>query len=317
MRRDRIFAIALILLCLVSAFGNWLGGSVSETTSSGNLSSALPADVALFDIYGGISDRTESGLFSSGSGVSSNAIISGIRRAREDDVKAILLRINSPGGTAAASQAIFDELMRAREETDIQIVASLGDVAASGGYFVASAAHHIVTNPTTVTGSIGVIIRTQNLSSLLDKVGVANSTIQSGQYKDILSPYRSPKPGETELLQGIVTESYQQFLDSIVAGRDISLEKLKPLADGRIFTGTQAQKAGLADSLGNYADALDKVAELAKITGEPRVRNYGKGEGLLRQILSDSLSISLEQWLPGYQQARFASSEKVPLALME
>lgn len=315
MRRDRIFAIALITLCFISAFGNWLGGSIRE--SSSELTSALPAEVALFDIYGGISDSAAPGLLGGSTGVSSNSVIAGIRKARKDDVKAILLRINSPGGTAAASQAIFDELMRAREETDMQIVASLGDVAASGGYFVASAAHHIVTNPTTVTGSIGVIIRTQNLSPLLDKVGVENSTVQSGEYKDILSPYRNPKPAETELLQGIVTESYQQFLNSIVAGRDISLEKLKPLADGRIFTGTQAQKAGLADSLGNYADALDKVAELAKIDGEPRVRDYLKGGGVLQRVLGNSLSLSLEQLLPGYQQARFSSSQKVPLALME
>ncbi len=316
MRRDRIFAIALIALCFISAFGNWLGGNLEK--SSVKLSSPLPAQVALFDIYGGISDSAASGgVLSRSSGVSSNAVIAGIRKAREDDVKAILLRINSPGGTAAASQAIYDELMRARKETDIQIVASLGDVAASGGYFVASAAHHIVTNPTTVTGSIGVIIRTQNLSPLLDKVGVENSTIQSGEYKDILSPYRNPKPAETELLQGIVTESYQQFLNSIVAGRDISLEKLKPLADGRIFTGIQAQKAGLADSLGNYADALDQVAELAKIEGEPRVRDYMRGGGVLQRVLGNSLSISLDQLLPGYQQTRFSSSQKVPLALME
>ena len=153
--------------------------------------------------------------------------------------------------------------------------------------------------------------------SLLDKVGVENSTIQSGEYKDILSPYRNPKPAETQLLQGIVTESYQQFLNSIVAGRDISLEKLKPLADGRIFTGIQAQKAGLADSLGNYADALDQVAELAKIEGEPRVRDYMRGGGVLQRVLGNSLSISLDQLLPGYQQTRFSSSQKVPLALME
>lgn len=311
MRRDRIFAIALIALCLIAALGNWLGGA--PTSTSTELSTALPAEVALFDLYGGISDSKDSSLLGSSSGVSSNDVIAGIRKARRDKVKAILLRINSPGGTAAASEAIYDELMRARKETDIQIVASLGDVAASGGYYVASAAHHIVANPATITGSIGVIIRTQNVSSLLDKVGVESSTIQSGQYKDILSPYRNPKPGETELLQGIVTDSYRQFLDAIVAGREISMEKLKPLADGRIFTGTQAQEAGLVDSLGNYADALDQVAKLAKIKGEPQVRDYLEGEGVLNRILGTTL----DQWLPGYQQARFARWQKIPLALME
>lgn len=310
MRIERIFALIIAIACVVTAVGNWFGGAAPHATVSSR-SSDGKADIALLEVYDAISDSATGGPFSSGVGTNANNLIRDIRRARQDQVKAILLLINSPGGTAAASQAIYDELMRVRRETNIKIVAGLGDVAASGGYFVASAANHIVANPTTVTGSIGVIIRTQNLSSLLDRIGVKSSTVQSGQYKDILSPFRETKPAEQVILEGIVMDSYQQFLNAIVAGRDISLNELKPLADGRIFTGTQALKAKLVDSLGNSHTALDKTAELANIKGEPSVRNYSAGN------VWESFFPSFESMIPGYQQAKLARWNKIPLALME
>ena len=178
---------------------------------------------------------------------------------------------------------------------------------------MASAAHHIVANPASVTGSIGVIIRTRNVSSLLDKIGVKSDSIKSGQYKDILSPYRENTTDERDLLQAIVNESYDQFLQAIVEGRGMPLKELKPLADGRIYTGTQAQKVELVDSLGNYSDALAKAAELAKIKGEPVVRNY---TGVVNPF-SAFFSTSLEQLLPGYQDAQLNRWHKIPLMLME
>jgi len=312
-RLERIFALILVITCLITAVGNWLDQSppqrardnVAAPSSSGR------ADIALLEVYGPIADNLAGGPLSNSSGTNANDLIRKIQRAREDNVKAILLAINSPGGTAAASQAIYDELMRVRNETKIKIVASLGDVAASGGYFVASAAHHIVANPASITGSIGVIIRTQNLSSLLGKLGVESGTIQSGEYKDILSPFRDTKPAEEAILQGVVQDSYQQFLNSIVAGRNISLEQLKPLADGRIFTGSQALAANLVDSLGNYHKAVDKTAELANIKGEPRLRNYTSGN------VWESFFPRLESLLPGYQQIQQARWYKIPLTLMQ
>lgn len=316
MRIDRILALFLVVLCLVASVGNWLSNAKPGSSSApSGMSATGSTDVALINVYGLIGDTAPSSPFSGSAGASSTALIRAVRRAREDNVKAILLRINSPGGTASAAQAVYEELMRTRKETRIKIVASLGDVAASGGYYIASAAHHIVANPASLTGSIGVIVRTQNLSSLLDKVGVEVGTVQSGQYKDILSPYRQTTPEERKLLEGIVTESYQQFLGAIAAGREMSLEKVKPWADGRVFTGTQAQKIELVDSLGNYTDAVDKTAEIAKIKGKPKVRKYtGSGwPGSLDQLFSSSL----EQFIPGVQQARIAQWHKIPLTLME
>ena len=314
MRLNRILALALVTLCLIAALGNWLGGSVD-----GKNKAKGSANVALINIYGAISDAASGGPFSSGDGANANQLIDEIERAREDKgIKAILLRINSPGGTAAASQAVYEELMRTRKETDVKIIASLGDVAASGGYYIASAAHHIIANPSSVTGSIGVIVRTQNVSSLLDKIGVQTSTIQSGPLKDILSPFRDTKPEERQILQSVVNESYQQFLEAIVAGRDMPIEKLKPLADGRIYTGTQAKEKNLVDSLGNYHDALETTAELANISGEPKVRDFGKSklfEGF-GPFLSSSLGQGLPQeWLSS--EAQWTRWHKIPLTLME
>ncbi|NCJ06498.1 signal peptide peptidase SppA [Synechococcales cyanobacterium C] len=312
MRLDRILALMLVVVCLVAALGNWLSGT-TPSRSAGFGSGLQQADVALIDVYGIISDTAAGGFGADDAGA--NNLIRAVRRAREDEVKAILLRINSPGGTASASQAVYEELMRTRQETDIKIVASLGDVAASGGYYVASAAEHIVANPATVTGSIGVIVRTQNVSSLLDKIGVTTSTVQSGQYKDILSPFRDPTADERALVQGIVSESYQQFLDAIAAGRDLSIDTLRPLADGRIFTGSQAVTLELVDSLGNSTDALNKATELAGIDGEPVVRNYSSTfwPGSLGAFLSTTLS----EWLPGYQNLKTAQWNWIPLTLME
>ncbi len=313
MRLDRLIALVLIIVCFAAAIGNWvLGPSLRSAAQVKN-----NPDIALIEIYGGISDGPGGGSpFSSSSAANVNTLIEAIDKARKDDVKAILLHINSPGGTAAASEAIYHELMRTRKETDIKIVASLGDVAASGGYYIASAAHHIVANPATLTGSIGVIIRTQNVSTLLDKLGVQSKSFQSGKFKDILSPFRNTTADEQQLLETIVADSYQQFLEAIVAGRQLPMSEVKSLADGRIFTGNQAKTAKLVDSLGNYQDAIQETAKLAKIKGEPNIQNYtrnlsGSLLGRLLPLSSSSLDRHFERWV--------ATEEwnKVPLALME
>ncbi len=313
MRFDRLLATTLIVICLVAAIGNWLIGSSFQTSERNKAS----VDIALMDVYGSISDAANSGPFGGSDGANATTLLESIRQARQDKVKAILLRINSPGGTAAAAQSVYTELMRARKETKIKIVASLGDLTASGGYYVASAANHIVANPSTLTGSIGVIMHTQNFSPLLDKLGVQPGTVQSGRFKDILSPYRSTTEDERKILQGIVSDSYEQFLASIVEGRNISLAELRPLADGRIFTGAQAKKLKLVDSLGNYRDAVKKTAELIQVKGEPKVRNY-TNKSLSGSLLGRLLPFSVGPMLPsGPSELKAQNWNKVPLALME
>lgn len=315
MRTDRILAALVVAGSVLAASAAWVAGPSREASIDlkGTLGGDGTANVALIDVYGTISDTSDSGFFSSGEGASANRLIAAIRDAEKDGVKAILLRINSPGGTAAASQAVYQELMRVRKDGKITIVAAMGDVAASGGYYIAAAADHVTALPATTTGSIGVIMRLQNVSGLMDKLGVTSSTVQSGPHKDILSPFRAPTESERAILQQQVTETYNQFLSDISEGRKMPLDKLRPLADGRIYTGSQAQQVGLVDSLGNWRIALAKAGELAGIKGEPTVSNYsepGFWKGLVPR-----LEMRLFGLLPTGNSVEMPV--KVPLTLME
>lgn len=187
-------------------------------------------------------------------------------------VKAILLRIDSPGGGVAASQEIYDQVKRLREEKQKKVVVSMGSVAASGGYYVACGADKIVANPGTITGSIGVIAEWVNYGNLLKWAQMKPEVIKSGEFKDVGNPTREITPKEREYLQSLIDQMLNQFINAVAEGRkDLSRERVKELADGRVFTGEEALKQGLVDQLGGYEVALKTAAELAGIKGEPSV----------------------------------------------
>ncbi len=186
-----------------------------------------------------------------------------------DSVKAIIVRIDSPGGSVSPSQEIYEELTKLRE--DKKIVVSMGSVAASGGYYIASAAHKIYANPGTITGSIGVIVESANMEELLDKIGLKSVVIKSGKYKDILSPTRKIKEEERKLIQEVIDNIHSQFITAVAEGRNLDYNAVREIADGRIMTGEQARELGLVDELGNLHDAVDAAADLAGIEGTPDV----------------------------------------------
>ncbi len=187
------------------------------------------------------------------------------------DIKAIILRINSPGGSVAAVQEIYSEIIKLRTEKNKVFIASMGDVAASGGYYIASACDKIVANPGTITGSIGVLLEIGNVQELFKKIGLKVEIIKSGKHKDSGSIFRELTQEEKEMFQGLVQEAYNQFIDAIVQGRKMEKEKLLKLADGRVYTGSQAVSCGLVDKLGNDRTAIELAKELAKISGEPKI----------------------------------------------
>lgn len=200
----------------------------------------------------------------------SDRIVQQIKRLRKMRVKAVVIRINSPGGTIGACQEIVEEIWKLKE-AGIPVVASMGDVAASGGYYVASVCDKIILNPGTMTGSIGVMMGSSNLEELLDKVGIKPEIIKSGKYKDMGAYYRGFTDEERSMIQDMVDDTYSQFINTISRGRNISMEKLEPLAQGQIFTGSQAVENGLADEIGNLNTALDVVRKLAGIKGECQI----------------------------------------------
>lgn len=186
-------------------------------------------------------------------------------------VKAIVLRIDSPGGGVVPSQEIYDAVKRVRNKSNKAVVASMGTVAASGGYYIASATDRIMANPGTLTGSIGVIMEMANFEGLLKKIGVEGVVVKSGRFKDIGSPLRKMSDEDRQLLQAVMDDVHQQFIQAVAEGRSLDIAEVQPLADGRIFTGRQAKEAKLVDELGDLDDAIRLAADLAGIEGEPRV----------------------------------------------
>jgi len=191
--------------------------------------------------------------------------------AEKDEVKSLVLEINSPGGSVGAVQELHSQLLRIRQEKGKPVVALLGDVAASGGYYLAAACDKVVAHPGTLTGSIGVIFQVGNVEGLLGKVGVKVEPIKSGRLKDIGSSVRPMTAEERALLQGLIDDAYSQFFEAVRTGRRLDPEKLKLLADGRIFTGRQAKENGLVDELGDSHVALKLAGSLGGIVGEPKV----------------------------------------------
>ncbi len=195
-------------------------------------------------------------------------VLKAFKTIEEKEFPALLLRIDSPGGTVGDSQEIYFALKKLQEEKDIQVVASFGNISASGGVYIGVGAKNIVANPGTITGSIGVILRGNNLERLLDKIGVSFKTIKSGPYKDILSFDRELTDEEEKILQELIDTSYDQFVKTVAQGRNLPVETVKNFADGRIFTGEQALELGVVDRLGTEEDARRWAAELAGLDPE-------------------------------------------------
>ncbi len=184
-------------------------------------------------------------------------------------VKAVVLRVDSPGGAVAPSQEIYEEVRKAVAKKPI--VVSMGSVAASGGYYIASPATRIVANPGTLTGSIGVIMEIPNVEGLMSKIGVKTEVIKSGKHKDIASVFRGINKEDREILQTVLDNVHNQFIQAVAEGRKMLPDDVQRIADGRVFTGEQALKAGLIDELGNLEDAVKVAAKLSGIKGEPTV----------------------------------------------
>ncbi|MCJ7833449.1 MAG: signal peptide peptidase SppA [Deltaproteobacteria bacterium] len=200
----------------------------------------------------------------------SKGVVEQIKKYRKDNrVKAIILRIDSPGGGTAASQEIYREVQRT--VTKKRVIAAMGNVAASGGYYVALAADKIVANPATLTGSIGVIMEVSNIKELLQKIGVSREAVKSGPYKDIGSPLREMKPEERRLLEEVIQNVHQQFIEVVSRGRRLSREQVEKIADGRIFTGQQAKTMGLVDELGSFEDAVELTKKMVGLSGEVKL----------------------------------------------
>jgi protease IV len=244
-------------------------GPLRETQVSGT----GKAKVLLMEVSGVISSQDEDGLVSAPNMIA--RIKEQLSRATQDEsVKAVVLRINTPGGTVTASDIIHHELKNFKANRKIPIIASIMDVGASGGYYIAAAADSVLAHPSSVTGSIGVIMLTMNARGLLEKVGVEATAVISGPRKDMGSPFRTMTTEERAIFQSVIDSFYQRFLTVVQEGRpQLQMEAIKKLADGRIYTGDQAKAAGLVDEIGYLDDAVELAKKRAGLT-EARVVTY-------------------------------------------
>ena len=204
------------------------------------------------------------------------------------NIKGVVLRINSPGGTVAATQEIYEKIWKLRKK-NIIIVASMGDVAASGGYYVASACNYIMANYGTITGSIGVIAYSPNLKRLFDKLGIEMNVIKSGKYKDILSSHRDITQAERTLIQEMIDQTYNKFIKDIALGRNMNQEDILPIADGRVMNGETALENKLIDQLGTFEDAIMKAKELASL--DPNAPVYEQNVSPFKEFLESMKNI--------------------------
>jgi len=219
----------------------------------------------------------------------SSWIIEELRQYLEDDgVKAIILRIDSPGGGVGPAQEIYREVMKIKLKK--KVVTSMGSVAASGGYYVACASDLIVANPGTITGSIGVIMQFSNFEELLKKIGIKGMVLKSGEHKDIGSPFREMTPEEKAIMQEVLNNVHQQFIQAVADGRKLDRSKVVQVADGRILTGEQAKNLGLVDQMGNLQDTIDITAKMAGIVGKPTVLFPKKRISIWELLMRDMAS---------------------------
>jgi len=227
-----------------------------------------------------------------------------VKFRKDPNVKAIVLRVESPGGAVGPSQELYRELKRTRDTKPV--IASLGAVAASGGYYIASATSRIYASPGTVTGSIGVIVYYPNLQGLFEKIGYRMTAIKTGQFKDLGNPDREMTAQEKTLLQTTLDEVHRQFIQDVAQGRNLAPEKISGIADGRILTGASAKSLGLVDELGNFEDALGAAAVMGKIEGEPKLI-YAKKEkfSLLEFLLGSELSSQIRSYSSSFSYVRY------------
>jgi protease-4 len=327
---NRIVAASLVILCLIATILSGSKASVKTSPSAPALGSDSGADrIAVFAIQGPIAAGTPS-VFAD---AAAPTLQSRLRQAlKEDRVKGVLLQVNSPGGTVGTSQEIYRGIMALREAGK-PVVVTMEDIAASGGYYVASAADKIYANPGTLTGSIGVIIEGINAQKLLENLGIQPETIKTGSYKDILSPFREPTPEEVKLLQGVVDNTLAQFIKDVSRGRQklpitikgsepilskdrvalreqMTEDKVKQLADGRIFTGQQAVDLGLIDALGGFEEG---IADLRRLLGDKNNKlAVGSSTPTFEEFLQQ-LGLNSRLWIPFWNKSESPLDKLSPL----
>ncbi len=276
--KKRAIVITIVVASCILVFGFFavmVLVSVSGSTQFEFVS--FGPKVAVVELYGEIADSRD--------------FVRQVKKYTDDDnIRAILVDVNSPGGAVAPSQEMYSQLMKARDEGKV-VVVSMRSVAASGGYYVACAADRIVANPGTLTGSIGVIMSFPTAKKLMEKIGLNWETVKSGDLKDVGTFTRPMTPEEDRMLKAVIDDTYEQFVEAVATGRDKPEDDIYPLADGSIFTGRQAYNLGLVDTLGSFEDAVSIAGEMCGLGSNPDIVRERRVKPGLLDLLTGSLNL--------------------------
>ena len=308
MRKKMIMVLFSIIVLVSVAMLTFANKSIDKKMSAGNKIAVVYVDGTITGGHGA------SGLLSESGGTDS--LIKQLHEASDDaSIKGIVLRINSPGGSSTATEEVGEEIKKIRAKGK-PVVTSMGDMAASGGYWLAACTDKIYANPTTLTGSIGVYMPYSNWEELYKKIGIRQEKIKSGVHKDILSNDRPMTEEERVILQTMVDEIYQGFVEVVAEGRHLDIETVKKIADGRVYTGKQAKELGLVDEMGNLYDAIDGTAQMVGIHGKPKIKEYGKNNPF-SMLMSSSDKAELLKTLLLNVPAENDVKSVVPMAIPE
>jgi protease IV len=277
--------IAVVLIAVVGASGGVAGGSAPPVYDEEYVSGEGSGKIAAIPVEGTIA-AADSSLGGVQPTVTPEGLADALRQAADDpNVRAVVLEVNSPGGGVTASDEMHQSIVDFKEDTDKPVVVSMGDTAASGGYYISAPADRIFANETTITGSLGVIFQLNNFTELADKYGYKQEVIKSGRFKDIGNSFRDITPEEREIFQNLVDQSYDEFVGVISSGRGIPEDRVREIADGRIYSGESAKRLDLIDSFGGLDEAAAEAAELAD-AGETTLVRYIQAPTLTDTILS-------------------------------
>ncbi|WP_209122107.1 signal peptide peptidase SppA [Alkalihalobacillus sp. BA299] len=309
--------LAVTVLFILSSVFNF---SATTTTTTSNWEELFKTDdqkwvertlregdrkekIVVLDVNGVIQDQEDTSVLFSSVGYRHRTFLSMLEHAAEDpDVEGIIIRVNSPGGGVVESAEIYDKIRSIQEEYFKKVYVSMGSMAASGGYYIAAPADKIFANTSTITGSLGVIMQSYNVAELAEKLGIEEQTIKSGEFKDIMSPTRGMTEEERAILQSIIDDAYDEFVHVIVEGRELSEEKVRSIADGRIYSGSQAKQLDLIDEIGSYEETVDALIEDLGL-GNLQVIRYETSVGIndLLQLSAQKLTMNQGDLL-GLQQ---------------
>lgn len=278
MSKKTIIIIAVIIIAVAALFA--ISVNIAKTLIGGADTSLLSKEgVGLVEVKGMILDSKET-----------------IRQLRhylkQDGIKAVVLRVDSPGGIVAPSQEIYEEVKKFAAKK--KIIVSMGSLAASGGYYISAPATMIYANPGTITASIGVILKLSNIEALMDKIGIKSYTLKTGRYKDSGSPLRKFSAEDRAMLQSVIDNTHEQFIRAVAEGRKLPVEEVRRIADGRILSGEQAKGSKLVDRLGTLQDAIEEAGKQAGIQGEPAVILPPKKKFNYFDILADGMEEKFE-----------------------